>query len=161
MLTWINLRGGRRLAIFKVLFIIELAHNGYLFFSVGFWYPEIAVIPMIIQWRNFFKNKDLNLQYNPTTVKRWAWRRKNWACPLLLSYEKVEISSIRSMMHNCYGHLVQELYRNRDYSKHLCLPPLLPRRLGFMGTVCFGEWHPKHPHGSPGKAVKIFWFEAR
>ena len=111
---------------------------------------------MIIQWRNFFKNKDLNLQYNPTTVKRWAWRRKNWACPLLLSYEKVEISSIRSMMHNCYGRLVQELYRNRDYSKHLCLPPLLPRRLGFMGTVCFGEWHPKHPHGSPGKAVKIF-----
>ena len=26
----------------------------------------------------------------------------------------------------------------RDYSKHLCLPPLLPRRLSFMGTVCFG-----------------------
>ena len=33
--------------------------------------------------------------------------------------------------------IITQKAENRDYSKHLCLPPFLPRELSVIGTVLF------------------------
>ena len=33
--------------------------------------------------------------------------------------------------------IITQKAENRDYLKHLCLPPFLPRELSFIGTILF------------------------
>ena len=52
--------------------------------------------------------------------------------------------------------IITQKAENRDYLKHLCLPPFLPRELSFIGTILFWLVTLKVPPWWPRKGCKNF-----